>query len=289
MEGQFVFVSSPVGGTVKRLAVREGDDVGADELLLELEREPESLQVAEGEQRVAQARARHEDLRKGARPTELSALDARMTAARSALEGAQNNLVRRETAGIGRAAAVSEEEIDRARTEAQLRAAEVASLVAERQTLVLGAREDALRAASHEVAALEASLETVRWQLSEKDVVAPAAGAIHQVLYRPGEYVPAGRPFVSMLPPENLKVRFFVPQSVLPRVSTGQSVRLSVDGIERELSARVTFISNRVEFTPPVIYSKHSREKLVVFIEATTEPEDARLLRPGQPVEVHLD
>lgn len=289
VEGEFVFVSSPVGGTVERLAVREGDAVENGQLLFELEDEPQSLQVVEIEQRIAQARARHKDLKKGARHSELAAIDAHAEAARSALEGARRNLARRDAAVQGNSPAVSEEEVDRARTEMQLRAAEVASLVAERETLVLGAREDALYAAALEVAALEASLEEVRWQLDEKLVRASAAGTVHETLYRPGEFVPAGRPLLSMLPPENLRLRFFVPQSVLPLISHGDSVRVRIDGIDGDLQARVSFVSSRVEFTPPVIYSKQSREKLVVLIEATPTPEDAQRLRPGQPIEVRLD
>ncbi len=289
VEGEFVFVSSPVGGTVERLAVREGDAVDSGQLLFELEGEPQSLQIVGIEQRIAQAQARYEDLKKGARPTELAAVDARAEAARSALGGARQNLVRRKAAARGGSAAVSEEEVDRARTEVQMRAAEVASLVAERETLVLGAREDVLRAAASEVAALEATLAELRWQLDEKLVRAPAAGMVHETLYRPGEFVPVGRPLLSMLPPENLKVRFFVPQAVLPLISQGDSVRVRIDGIDGDLRARVSLVSSRVEFTPPVIYSKQSREKLVVLIEATPMPEDALRLRPGQPVEVRLD
>ena len=109
---------------------------------------------------------------------------------------------------------------------------------------------------------------------------------VEQIYYRPGETVPAGRPVVALLPPSNLKFRFFAPQGVLPELKIGETVGVSCDGCEKGLAAKVSFIARSAEFTPPVIYSLEERAKLVFLIEA--RPEQPEKFRVGQPVTVTL-
>jgi HlyD family secretion protein len=103
-----------------------------------------------------------------------------------------------------------------------------------------------------------------------------------------GEWVPAGAPVVSVLPAANVKARFFVPETELGRVRVGQGVKLACDGCGAPIDAKVSFIATQAEFTPPVIYSKDSRAKLVFLVEARPSPADAVKLHPGQPVDVTL-
>jgi HlyD family secretion protein len=139
--------------------------------------------------------------------------------------------------------------------------------------------ESALRTA-------EARLNSARTRLERRRVASPAAGTIQEVYFRAGERVPAGRPIVSLLPPGNVRVRFFVPQAMLPKVHIGDPIAVRCDGCTGDLMARVSFISAQAEFTPPVIYSQEERARLVFRIEALPEkPED---LRVGQPVSVAL-
>ncbi len=117
-------------------------------------------------------------------------------------------------------------------------------------------------------------------------MASPVTGSVQQIYYRPGEVVPAGRPVVSLLPPGNIKVRFFVPETVLPKIALGDAVTIRCDGCKADVTAKVSFISRTSEFTPPVIYSLEERSKLVFLIEARTDtPAD---LRVGQPVDVRL-
>jgi HlyD family secretion protein len=138
--------------------------------------------------------------------------------------------------------------------------------------------------ASMSLADAEARLSTSRTRLARRVVSTPTAGTIQQVYFRPGEVAPAGRPVVSLLPPGNIKLRFFVPQGTLPRLAIGDAVRIDCDGCAGPLVARVSFISQKAEYTPPVIYSLEERAKLVFMIEA--RPERPELLRVGQPVRV---
>jgi HlyD family secretion protein len=132
----------------------------------------------------------------------------------------------------------------------------------------------------------EARLNSARTRLERRRVLSPATGTIQEVYFRVGEMVQAGRPILSLLPPDNTRVRFFVPQATLPQVHIGDRIGVSCDGCARGLAARVNFISVQAEFTPPVIYSQEERARLVFRVEAT--PERAEELRVGQPVSVAL-
>lgn len=150
---------------------------------------------------------------------------------------------------------------------------------------------DAKKAAAE---AAEAAIEMARQKavqtekkLVEAAPVAPAAGYIEDTFFRQGEYIAAGSPVVSLLPPENVKVRFFVPQAVLPRLKQGQSVFFTCDGCDAPIKGKIVFIASQSEYTPPVIYSVGSRDKLVFMIEAKPDA-STPILRPGLPVDIHL-
>jgi HlyD family secretion protein len=130
----------------------------------------------------------------------------------------------------------------------------------------------------------EAKLNSSQTRLTRRKVFSPATGTIQQIYYRPGEMVAASRPVLSLLPPGNLKIRFFVPEAELPKFSYGQTVRISCDGCADDIKARISFLAKSAEFTPPVIYSLEERAKLVFLIEARTDTPEK--LRVGQPVSV---
>ncbi|HEX7971800.1 MAG TPA: HlyD family secretion protein, partial [Thiobacillus sp.] len=119
-------------------------------------------------------------------------------------------------------------------------------------------------------------------------VAAPVAGQVQDRLYLPGEFVPAGNPVVALLPPDNLKLRFFVGEPELARVKPGQAVRAHCDGCGADIPATVRFVSTEAEYTPPVIYSRENRAKLVYLVEAGVAAKDAARLHVGQPIEVRL-
>ena len=132
----------------------------------------------------------------------------------------------------------------------------------------------------------QARLNSAQTRLARRKVFSPVAGPVQQVYFRVGEMVPAGKAVVAILPPGNLKVRFFVNEAMLPKLALGDPVNIHCDGCGGDIPAKITFIARSSEFTPPVIYSLEERSKLVFMIEArTTTPER---LRVGQPVSVTL-
>jgi HlyD family secretion protein len=132
----------------------------------------------------------------------------------------------------------------------------------------------------------QARLNSAQTRLDRRKMASPVTGTVQQVYFRPGEVVAAGRPIVSILPPGNLKVRFYVPEAKLPQLAYGDVVNVGCDGCATDLTARITFMASSAEFTPPVIYSRDERSKLVFLIEAT--PEKPQEFRVGQPIEVAM-
>ena len=164
----------------------------------------------------------------------------------------------------------------------------MAELEAELRTAQLGSRSDQVIAAGAEVRAREAALAKADWELSQKRQKAPKAGLVFDTLYREGEWVAAGRPVVALLPPHNIKVRTFVPETLIGRIHPGHPVRVSVDGVREPFVGTVSYISPKAEYTPPVIYSQESRTKLVFMVETVFAPDIAASLHPGQPVDVEF-
>jgi HlyD family secretion protein len=132
----------------------------------------------------------------------------------------------------------------------------------------------------------DARRNAAQTRLARRSMASPVSGTVQQVYFRPGEMVPAGKPVIALLPPGNIKVRFFVPETTLATVAIGDAVEVRCDGCPSGLLAHVSFISRTAEFTPPVIYSQEERAKLVFMVEA--RPEKPERLRVGQPVSVLL-
>ena len=126
------------------------------------------------------------------------------------------------------------------------------------------------------------------WNFNQKRQAAPLAGLVYDTLFRQGEWVAAGKPVVVLLPPQNIKVRAFVPETRVGSIHYGDTTRVTVDGVPDPFIGKVSYISTRAEYTPPVIYSRESRAKLVFMIESVFDPEVSANLHPGQPVDVEF-
>lgn len=286
IEGEYVYVAAPLGGTLTSLTVKRGDTVKAAQPLFTLESAAEAAAVQEAEQKIAQAKAKYENLLKGRRPSEIEALEARLAQNKVSIGLAERDLERLTNLHKSNVGAVSQEQLDQSSSKLAGYRAEAKVIEADIATAKLGAREDEIKAASLEVRTLEAALVKTRWALDQKQQASPAEGTVHDTLYRLGEFVAAGNPVVAILPPQNIKVRFFVPEEKLASIKTGAPVQVSLDGANKTYTATVSYISTQAEFTPPVIYSQQTRSKLVFMIEAQFTPADSAALHPGQPVDV---
>ncbi len=286
IEGEYVRVAAPFAGTLQQLSVRRGTQVAAGAPLFALERENETAGRREAEERLRAAEARLANLRTGKRPPEIETVAEQLQQARAARELSTANLKRAQqlyASGFTSGAA-----IDDARTQLARDEAHVGELEAAVATTKMPARADEIRAAEADVRAARQVLAQSEWRLAQRGVAAPGAGLVHDTYYSVGDWVPAGSPIVSILPPANVKARFYVPEPELARLKTGADVKLACDGCATSIAAKIDYVSNRAEFTPPVLYSKENRAKLVYLVEARPAPADAAKLKPGQPVDVTL-
>lgn len=286
VEGEYAYIASPLGGQLETLSVKRGDRVEAGTILFSLDASVEAAANAEAQQQLHKAESRLADLVKGLRPSEIAAIEARRSQAATTNDLARKEYERRRE--LFRDKAVAQEAVDRAKAEMEQSAALIAQLDAELVTAQLGARPDQIDSARAEVKAAQERLIQTEWALGQKQQHAVAAGLVQDTFYVKGEFVPPAYPVVSILPPANIKVRFFVPETVVGTIKAGQKVTIDFDGAPKTYQGTVSFISPQAEYTPPVIYSRKSRGHLVYMIEATLSDSDAAQLNPGQPVDVRL-
>ena len=283
VEGDYVTVAAPLGGQLERLDAVRGGSVTRGGSLFALESAREAAAVATAEHEARRSRDSLADLTKGGRPSELAALEAALEDARTARDLSATELERR--LSLLATGVIAQEELDVARTDLERKGQAVRRAEAELATARLGGREDAIAAARAAVDAAEAQLAQTRWSLDQKRQAAPVDAVVTDTLFEPGEYVPAGSPVVELLPPGNVKVRFFVPETLVGALALGQTVHVSYDGAPGPLAARISYIAPEAEYTPPVIYSSQSRAKLVFMVEARPQAGGPNL-HPGQPVDV---
>jgi HlyD family secretion protein len=284
LEGEFVYVASPLAGKLDALAAHKGDRVVAGTRLFSIERTSEIASRDEALAQLGEAEARLADLVKGSRPTEIASLEARLEQARAAATLSSLDLKREEN--LFHSHAVPESDYDHARLTHQENLRVIDELTSELETAKLGGRPDAIAAARADVQAAQAALARGSWAVDQKTQSAPRDGLVYDTLYREGEYVAAGSPVVALLPPENLKVRFFVPETDFAGLKAGDALSVSISEGAAPLKARISYLSPQAEFSPPVLYNRDNRAKLIFMVEAVFDGQEARDLHPGQPVDV---
>jgi HlyD family secretion protein len=284
VEADFVFVGPDEAGRVGALSVREGDPVASGAPLFAVDAELQAADVQTASAQVAEARARLARLETSQqRKEEVAVLQAQEKRAESAVALSNADLDRQQQLAAKGIAATAQLDIARAnsnRDKANLEEVRRQITVAQ-----MASRDEDIAAARQSLAAAQARQSAAETKLARRKVAAPVTGTVQQVYYRPGEMVPAGRPVVSILPPGNIKVRFFVAETALPKIALGDTVQVICDGCA-SIVARVSFIARAAEYTPPVIYSLEERNKLVFMVEARTDTPAG--LRVGQPVSVAL-
>jgi HlyD family secretion protein len=285
-EGEYVYLSSSQSGTLTHLEVTRGQTVATNTPAFALDSVEETAARDEAEHRLTAAQKQLADLQTGKRPPEVRVTEAQLAQAEANAHKAALQLTRDEAQL--RAGGIAQAQLDDSRAQAASTAAQVRELQNQVRVANLPGRVAQISAQAAEVEASRASLAQAQWRLDQKRVNVPSGGLVYDTLFRVGEWVQAGNPVVQMLPPQNVKVRFFVPETVVGSLAPGRKVNVRCDGCAASVPATITWISNAAEYTPPVIYSNENRAKLVFMIEAHPSAQDAVKLHPGQPVEVTL-
>ncbi|MGE5505044.1 MAG: HlyD family secretion protein [Actinomycetota bacterium] len=285
VEGDFLRIGLPAGGRVVSVAVERGTAVQAGDPLFSLDDQAERAAVAEAKAKLDQTLHQRDNLLTGRRALEIRAIEAQKAQAEADLRLASVQLRRQEE--LARTDATSRANLDNARAAMERARGRVAELTAQLGFAREGARSAEIEAADAAVEAARAAVQQADWRLGERTAAAPKAGLVDDVLFRPGEEVAAGQPVVSLLPPDNVKLRFYLGPDQVGRITGGTPVTVACAGCPPELSAKVSFIAREASFAPPIIYSRDHAAKLVFLVEARPDRPSDRL-RPGQPVTVTL-
>ena len=284
-EADFVKVGPTQPGLLTAVNVARGDTVAADALLFTQDDAADRAARDQARQQLAQAEQQLANLQQAAKPTEIQQAEANLADANATLVRVAADLNRGEF--LVPKGYATKQSVDQSRADYRSAQAKVEGLTAAlAQARGPMGREGEIQAQRATVQAFRAAVDMAEWRLAQRRVGAPAGGRVADVLARPGETMASGQGVVSLLPPENIFVRFFVPEPLLGTLHQGDPVALACDGCPAGLSATISFISPHAEFTPPLIYSESSKAKLVFLVEAKPPPEHAVQLNPGLPVEV---
>lgn len=267
-------LAAPVSGTIASVSVTDGQRVAPGQAMFSIE--PATLR-AEGEQAAANILANRTQITTS--EANLRQAEANVAANQATAERARADLARLESVKRDDPAAVANTDLDHAR--AALKEAN-ANVAAARKTA--DARRAEIAQAHAQTQRAVGGQHSVEIQVGQLSPIAPAAGRVEQVYFQVGEWVAANQAILSLIPDRKVKVRFFVPEAKVAHYRPGQTVHFTCDGCANNLSARIGYVSAQPEFTPPVIFSRDSRDRLVFMVEAY--PTNPDKLNPGQPVEV---
>jgi HlyD family secretion protein len=284
VEADYIYAAPVAGGRISEVAVKRGDAVTAGTRLFTLDAADETAKRDQASAALEKAKSDLADLQLGERPEELAIIQAQLDAAKASMTLSVPRVERRRT--MVKSNIVGVEEVDEAESALLADRGHIAEYTARLAAAKLPARADRIAAAEHAVAEAAAALASAQWALDQRQAVAAADGRIEDVYFRQGEEVNAGAAVLQLLPPPNLKLRLYVPEPQLGRYKMGEKLGIACDGCAQGQTATISFIATTAEFTPPVIYSRESRAKLVYLIEArpddTTQP-----WHPGQPIEAN--
>lgn len=286
VEGDYAYISSAVSGSLAQKLVDRGDIVTKDQPLFVLDPEPETSKLNQAKFELARAKQQLINLQKGARATIIEGIEAQLRQAQSALLLTKKTYTRYKS--LYRSSAVDKESLDEVRQQYEQSLQKVKEVESSLAEAKLGARENLIKAQKAAVLAARAAKDQAQWALLQKSVRAPVDAKVFDTLYETGEYVKASYPVVVLLAPENIKVVFFVSEKIVSTVAIGNEVVIDCDSCKNSYKAKVSYISPSAEFTPPVIFSQSSRDKLVYRVEAKMSTQYATKFHPGQPVDVFL-
>ena len=285
VEAEYVRVSPTLTGRITGIAVARGDQVAAGALLFTQDDADDKAARDAAAGKLAETQARLANLQTASRDTEIAQAEADLADLLATKDRISKDLARNEE--LLKTGAASRQTVDQQRADlaSAIARANAANAKLEQMRSPTG-RQYEIAAQSAMVAQAGAALAQAEWQLNQRRVAAPVGALVADTYARTGETIMAGVPIVSLLPPQNILVRFFVPETVLGSVHLGDRLAIGCDGCAPGLTATVSFIAPQPEYTPPVIYSESNRAKLVYLIEAHPSAEHAILLKPGQPVDV---
>lgn len=286
VEGKYVYLSSAVSGNLIQLAVHKGETVQANQVAFQLDPQPELSQLNTAKAQLIQAEQELENIKTGERSTIIARLEAQISQAQANVVFSKKMFER--NGELVKTGAVGKAVFDESRAKFEADQQKLNEAQANLREAKLGGRTNLIAAQAARVEAAKHQVEQYEWMMAQKTVKIPVDGFVQDTLFRQNEFVPAGKPVISFLPPNNRVLIFFVPEKVLSHLKLGGEISFTCDGCQKNILATINYISSQAEYTPPVIYSENTRDKLVYWIEAKIDPSVVTNMHPGEPVQVTI-
>jgi HlyD family secretion protein len=285
IEGEYTHLSSSIGGPLQKLYVARGQTVTARQRLFDLDPEPEAAEYRRAVSNLESETFKLKDFILGQRPTVLAGIIAQREQAQANLALSKNNFER--TCKLYQKGVVSKANYDEALAACQADQQKVSQFEQNLREAELGERQFRILQQTEQVKAAKAALEEAAWRLAQKSGRAPEGGFIYDVLFNEGEQVAAYQPIVSLLSPDHVYVIFYIPEPLRAKIAINDKIRFDCAGCPK-YDAFVNYISSQAEYTPPVIFSRESKSKLVYRIQAKLPLTTATKVYPGQPIAVYI-
>ncbi|MER8529551.1 HlyD family efflux transporter periplasmic adaptor subunit [Mesorhizobium sp. M0814] len=285
VEGDYVLLAPIEVAQVETIAVKRGDRVAPGTPVVTLENADAKIAIAQAEAALAQAQAQLADLQVGKRPEEIAVLKAEVDMAKAQAADSKRRYTR--ASDLFKRGTGTQADYDTASAALETANAQVGQAEANLAVGGLPARPETIKAADNQVRQAQSALEQAQWRLSKRVLTAPSPGRVNDVIRNPGDTAGPTAPVISILPDGAVKLSVYVPESAFSSVNVGTLLNVHCDGCGSGVKARVSYVSPDPEFTPPVIYSLETRQKLVYLVEARPEG-DASALQPGQIVDVDV-
>ncbi len=286
VEGEYTLMASTVSGKLFKLHVERGQSVKADQRLFDLDPEPESSAFKKAKSNLDAEKSKLRDYMSGERSTVLGGIIAQREQAQADLELAKSNFSRTEQ--LYQKAVVSKSDYDDALAKLKSTQQKVTQFEENLKEAELGERQYRILEQAEQVRAAEATLQEAKWRLEQKTITAPEASLVFDTLFNEGEQVAANQAVVSLLAPRYIRLIFYVPEPIRSKLALNARVEFDCDGCNQRFTAYINYISPEAEYTPPVIFSRESRIKLVYRVQAKLPLGVAAKVTPGQPVDVYI-
>ncbi|WP_156103107.1 HlyD family efflux transporter periplasmic adaptor subunit [Erwinia sp. 9145] len=282
----FIYLSHAASEKVEALLVSKGERVEKGQPLVKMEGYTSQNALRIAEKNYQAEKALLTNLESGERPDELSIIYAQLERARSAARLAKNHLERYQK--LYATKVISAAELENAQEDLTQKKSHVDELSRQLKVKQLPSRQSQIDNQSARVESARLQWDKAVWDSEQSMIVAPVGARVHDIIYRQGERAAAGQPVISLLPPENIKIRIYIPEKRLATVQVGMKVRIWLDGREEPVSGHINYINPQAEYSPPVIYSTHRREKLIFMAEAVPDKAQAQYINIGQPARVEI-
>jgi HlyD family secretion protein len=286
VSGRNIYLASQFSGKLKKLSVDKGSLVKKGDLLFALDPEPQSFTLKENEAVLLQNKASLADLIKPKREPTLDAIHAQLAQNQAQISLATIRVKRNQT--LFDKHVLAKDSLDLTKENLNVLLAKKDQLLANLDLAKLGARKNVIRAQKSKIQVISKKIKSLNWALEQKKVFAPDDGYIFDTFFCESEFIGSGRPVLALLTKENIYIEFFVPFEEVQNISIGSYINYGYTDDSKNIhKAKITYISPKAEYIPPLVYSRKNMDKLVFKLKA--QPDESDNLLPGLPVTVSID